>query len=172
MPSSDVWWASREVIAALLGVFLGFLLSLVTEWWRGRLRRRAHWAALNAEMDYCRQLAETYLRDNVPAPLYRLPTAAYINALPGLLASGALDAVDTSNLIAFFNEVQTLNRGLDQIEDARSIQDTTERERRISEEYGRNRLKAEHLIPLNARSPSYYDRARAVIEPRLRWYRP
>lgn len=172
MPSSCTWWTSHEVFAALFGVALGFLLTLFAEWWRGRVRRRAHWAALNAEIEYCREMAETYLRDNIPAPLYRLPIVAYSNALPVLLASGALNEAETRNLISFFNEVETLNRGFDQVEGARFITDPAERNIRLTEEHGRNRLKAERLVPFNARSPSYYDSAKSVVESRLRWYKP
>ena len=166
---SESVWASREAIAALLGVAVGFLLNILTEWWKGRARRRAHWAALRAEMDYCRGLAETYLRDKVSAPLYRLPTVAYANSLPSLLAEAALNETDTRNLLSFFNEVETLNRGLDQIEGARLITDPTERDKTLADEYNRNRLKAERLVP--AQAHSYYDNAKAVVDYRLRWYR-
>ena len=166
---SDTVWASREVQAALLGVALGFLLSLIAEWWRGRARRRGHWAALSAEMEYCRSLANTYLHDGIGAPLYRLPTVAYANSLPALLLAAALNESDTRQLLSFFNTVETLNRGLDQIEGARLIADPVEREQRLAEEYGRNRLKAERLVPSVARS--YYDSAKAVIDFRLRWHK-
>ncbi len=172
MSSAESLWTSREVIAVLLGVTVGFLLSVLNDWRRGRSRRRAHWAALSAEMEYCRGLAETYLRDNIRAPLHRLPSMAYTNSLPALLADAALNETDTHCLLSFFNEVETLNRGLDQAEGARLITDPTERDAKLREEFGRNRLRAERLVPLDSRSPSYYDRARSVVESRLRWYRP
>jgi hypothetical protein len=171
MADPKSWWLSAEVIAALLGVLAGFLLGLSADWWRGRSRRRAHWAALSAEMDYCRDLAETYLRENVAAPLYRLPTVAYTNSLPALLQSAALNDSDVRNLLAFFNEVETLNRGMDQADRARLIPDTSERDATLHDEYGRNRLKAERLVPIDSRAPSYYDRAKSVVEFRRRWYR-
>ncbi len=144
---SDSVWTSREVQAVLFGVALAFFLSLFTEWQRSRARRRCHWAALSAEMEYCRSLADTYLRTNIAAPLYRLPTVAYANSLPALLSEAALSESDTRNLLTFFNEVETLNRGLDQIEGARLITDPTARETKLAEEYGRNKLKAERLVP-------------------------
>lgn len=168
---AEPWWMSREIIAALLGVATGFLLSLGADWWRGRMRRRAHWAALNAEIEYCRGLAETYIRDNIAAPLHRLPTVAYANSLPALLQSAALNDSDMRNLLGFFNEVETLNRGLDQAEGARLIEDPVARNAKLTDEYARNRLKAERLVPIDSRSPSYYDRAKSVVELRLRWYR-
>lgn len=41
-----------KVIAALVGVGVGFILNRLAEWWRDRARRRSHWAALRAEMEY------------------------------------------------------------------------------------------------------------------------
>lgn len=53
---------SDEVTAALVGAVVGvvvsFSLTFFTEWWKGRARRLAHWAALGAEIDYCRDRAE------------------------------------------------------------------------------------------------------------------
>lgn len=155
-------WESKEVIAALVGVALGYLLSLGTEWWRGFFRRRAHWAALSAELEHCRSLAETYLRDGFAAPLYRLPTVAYANSLPALLAEAALNETDTRSLLTFFNEVETLNRGLDQAEGARLLADPMQQEVKLAQEFGRNKLKAVRLVPSN--SGNYYDDARAVID--------
>lgn len=171
MATSEPWWTSREIIGTLLGVVVGFLLSSTLEWWRGRRRRRAHWAALNAEMKHCRELAEIYLRNKAPAPLYRLPTVAYVNSLPALLESAALNESDTQKLLSFFNEVETLNRGLDQAEGASLIADCTERNKKLDQEFNRNRLKAERLVSLNDCSPSYYDRAKSVVKSKLKWSR-
>jgi hypothetical protein len=153
---------SNEVIAALAGAVVGAVLgsgiTLLTEWWKGRTRRQAHWAALGAEMDYCRDRAETYLGDKPAAPLYRLPTVASAHSLPALLEAAALlDETDTRKLLSFFNEVETFNRGLDQVDRARLITDSAEQERNIQAEYTRNRLKAESL------AREYYDDAKAVV---------
>jgi hypothetical protein len=160
---------SNEIIAALVGAVVGvvvsFSLTFFTEWWKGRARRRAHWAALGAEMNYGRDLATTYLSDKPAAPLYRLPIVAYAHSLPALLTAAAIDEPDTRTLLVFFNEVATLNRGLDQVDRARLITDPVERDRNIDAEYRRNRLKAEPL------AGEYYDRARAVVDSRLHWYK-
>jgi hypothetical protein len=153
---------SNEVVAALAGAVVGAVLgsgiTLLIEWWKGRTRRKAHWAALAAEMDYCRDRAETYLHDKPAAPLYRLPTVAYAHSLPALLEEAALlDETDTRKLLSFFNEVETFNRGLDQVDRARLITDPAEQERNIQAEYTRNRLKAESL------AREYYDDAKAVV---------
>ena len=171
MSSSESFWTSRELVVPLLVVALSFLLAGLNTWWRERSRRRAHWAALSAEIEHCRHLAGTYLRDPIAAPLHRLPTMAYTNSLPSLLADAALNETDTRSLLLFFNEVETLNRGLDQAEGARLITDTTERDNKLGEEFNRNRLKAKMLVPSSdSRFPSYYDNARSVLESRLRRY--
>lgn len=167
----DPWYQSGEVAAAVTGAVVAFLLLVAYDWLRARRRRRAHFAALEAEMDYCRDLAQTYLRDGVKAPLYRLPIVAYANSLPALLSEAALGEVDTRHLLEFFNEVEALNRGLEQAEGARLIADRNEREAKLDDEYSRNTLKAQRLISANALSPSYYDRAKSVVSSHRRWHR-
>jgi len=142
---------------------------VIYNWLLARRRRRAHYSALKAEMEYCQHLAQVYLKDEIAAPLYRLPTVAYTNSLPALLADATLSEFDTRNLLTFFNEVETLNRGLDQAESARLITDLAERVAKLSDEFGRNGLKAKHLVSMESlSSPSYYDRAKSVITSRLR----
>lgn len=167
----EAWYQTNEVIAAVTGAAIAFVLVVSYDWLRARRKRRAHFAALEAEMDYCNDLAQTYLRDRIAAPLYRLPTVAYANSLPALLSEAALGKTDTRNLLQFFNEVETLNRGLEQAEGARLIADRIEREAKLADEFSRNMLKAQRLVPVDALSPSYYDRAKSVIDSRLRWYR-
>jgi hypothetical protein len=167
----EAWYQTKEVIAAIVGAVIASLLIALYDWLRTRRRRRSHFAALRAEMDFCCNLARTYLRDNLAAPLYRLPTIAYSNSLPALLADAALRESDTRSLLAFFSEVETLNRGLEQVEGARQIADPRARAEKVTEEYGRNRLKAQHLVPAaDSSSPSYYDLARLVVDDRLRSY--
>jgi hypothetical protein len=87
-----------------------------------------------------------------------LPTVAYAHSLPALLEGAALlDETDTRKLLSFFKEVETFNRGLDQVDRARLITDPAEQERNIQAEYTRNRLKAESL------AREYYDEAKAVV---------
>jgi hypothetical protein len=167
----EAWYQTKEVIGAVTGAAVAFLLVVTYDSLRFRRRRRAHFAALRAELECCRSLADTYLRDQVAAPLYRLPTYAYSASFPALLADGALSEVEASRLLAFFVEVETLNRGLEQAEQARLITDEAMRDEKLKSEYGRNRLKAERLVPVNALTQSYYGHAKDVLDARLRWYR-
>jgi hypothetical protein len=79
--------------------------------------------------------------------------------MPALLADGVLSKTEVRALTEFFAQVQTLNRGLDQ---AQAMRESGE-EQMLQDEFTRNRLKAERLVPLDARPASYYDRAIAVI---------
>lgn len=169
--ATEAWYQTTEVIAAFVGAAVAFALVLLYDWLKSRRRRRAHFAALRAEIEHCRRLAQTYLTDGVAAPLYRLPTVAYAHSLPALLADGGLDEAHTRDLLAFFNQVETLNRGLDQSEGARLIANPTERDAKLSDELSRNCLKAEKLIPVHLQSSSLYDRAISVVNSRLRWFR-
>ena len=158
--TSGIWWQTTELWAALLGVLLGFILAEGREWWARRRRRRTHWGALRAEIEFCRGLAETYLRDRVVAPLYRLPTAAYSQSFPALLGDAAVAETEVQSLIQFFSEVETLNRGLDLAQTARERSDA----QALQAEFERNLLKAQRLVPPGANAENYYQPARAVVD--------
>ena len=147
-----------EVVAAIVGVVVGFLLSELKEWHARKKRHAALWQALNAEIEFCKERANTYLQDNVIAPLYRLPLLSYQNCLPVLLSDGALKEGETRNLMEFFTEIETLNRGLDNVAAMREKGD----DKILKEEYSRNRLKAERL----AGSGTLYSKAIAVTRAR------
>ena len=88
------------------------------------------------------------------APLYSLPTLSYLHSFPVLLADGAPSGAEARAVTQFFNEVETLNRGLDQANEARND------DARLREEFARNRLKAERLVG----SVSYYTRLRTLLD--------
>jgi hypothetical protein len=156
--AAEMLTAHSEVVAALLGAAVGFGLSELKDWfWRIR-RRRAQWRALSAEVELCRETAEVFLDDPIKAPLYRLPVLTYLNSFPALLAEGIPTEKETRAITRFFSQVQTLNRGLDQANEAR------DQEHLLNKEYGRNRIKAEKLI----QTGSYYTEVRAVLTRRAR----
>jgi hypothetical protein len=67
------WWPELlKGLMPLFGVALGFALAQVSNWWVSQRRRRAHWAALRAELRFCHGLVNTYEKDRIAAPLYRL----------------------------------------------------------------------------------------------------
>lgn len=152
--SVESWYQTKEVIGAVTGASLAFVLVVLYDWLRARRKRRAYFAALRAEMNLCSDLAQTYVGDRIAAPLYRLPTVAYSNSLPALLSEAALGERDSRNLLLFFNEVETMNRGLEQAEGARLIEDPQERQAKLADEFSRNVLKAQKLVPISAVSSS------------------
>jgi hypothetical protein len=133
------------LVAALAGVLAGAAISHGVEWLRRRQRRRAHRAALRAEIDYCQWRAETYQADDVAAPSYRLPTVTYTSSLPALLSDGVVSEPGVRALVAFFSEVETVNRGLDLVQTARERGD----QQAIRAEYDRNLLKIRSLLALH-----------------------
>jgi hypothetical protein len=139
---------------AASGVLLGFAVAELKAWWWRKHSRSAYWRALSAEAELCKEMAATLLRDNVAAPLYRLPTVAYTHSFPVLLADGAATEREVAAVTRFFNQVETLNRGLDQ------ANDTMGDEERLKMEFARNRLKAEELVG----SASYYNALRLVLD--------
>jgi hypothetical protein len=130
------WWSP------LLGVGVGFLLARVYEWFMARFRNRGHWRALRAELQVCRERAKTYETDAKAAPLYRLPIVVFPNSFPALLTDAAVDEDAARALIECYSEVESLNRGLDLIQEARERND----QQALLMEYDRNRLKAQRLF--------------------------
>lgn len=128
----------NSLIVGAIGVVLGFILSALRDWWQRKRRHAAFWAALSAESEYCGQLAEKYLDDEIRAPLYRLPTTAHSSALPVLLADAALVKSEVTALIEFVAEVEAFNRGLDRSADAPN-------ETAQLAEFERNKIKARRL---------------------------
>jgi hypothetical protein len=90
----------------------------------------------------------------VEAPLYRLPRSAFETCYPQLLADSAISAAESRALMIFFNEVETLNRGLD------LAGDTPDPVKR-NLEHRRNCLKAERLAP---DGPLYKEAAAAIAK--------
>jgi hypothetical protein len=157
--TSKFWWQSSEFLG-LVGVVLGFVLSEVKQWSVRRRRRRAHWGALRAEVQFCGKFAEAYVADEVIAPLYRLPTVAYSQSFPALLGDAAVDEQEVQSLMQFFSKVETLNRGLDLAQMARENDD----EHAQKAEFARNCLKATSLLPSRAAgAQNYYQPAWAVV---------
>jgi hypothetical protein len=154
MSTEPSWFAGWGYVFAGggVGAALGFVLGQFKDSWMRRRKQKAYWHALNAELKFASGLAQRLLNDPVKAPLYRLPREAFESCYPELLADGAVSAPESDALMAYFNEVATMNRGLDRVADA-----TTEEERHA--EYGRNRRKAESLV---SGSP-LYEEAAAVL---------
>ena len=131
-----------DAIVGLGGVLLGFLLGLLPPWLERKKRRRVHFAALKGELEICADFAATYMRDNVQAPLYRLPDHAYSTAIPALLLDGALSGAEFKTLSEYYTLVWQLNRGLDSTDHFHRV----EHHQLRNAEYERARLKAEQLL--------------------------
>ena len=128
----------NELIVGAIGVLFGFLLSIGRDWWQRKRKHAASWAAMAAESDYCRQLAEHYLEKELRAPLFRLPTSAHASALPLLLADGLLVKAEVAALIQFMAEIEEFNRGLERCASASS-------ETALNAEFERSKILAHRL---------------------------
>lgn len=119
-------------------------------------------------MMLCKEKAETLLKDNVMSPLYRLPVIAYQVSYPVVLADGAVAEEEVLTLGRFFEQVQDINRGLDNAAQAKMNNDS----HNIKTEYDRNLLKAERLVAEHNDEPSLFVLAKAVVDRKisLRWW--
>lgn len=143
------------LIHPLVVVIFTFAIVRAWDWLWRRKRLEAHRTALAAEIEICNQHAKTHNEAGIQAPSYRLPFLVYSSSLTDLIANGVLSAEGIDALIRFYNQVETLNRGLDQINEARKIDSTT-----FTDEHSRNRIKAEELVS------KFYPPARDAVAPK------
>jgi hypothetical protein len=155
------WWLPW---LGLIGVVLGFILAQGKDWWSRYFRRKSYWAALRAELEFCREQAEIYMKDPYAAPLYRLPVTVYTHSFPALLGDGAVSEEDANALMRFFTEVATLNRGLDL---ANAARDRNDNNATLQAEVNRNRIKAQRLTAADDGAVNYYAAAKHVIDKHL-----
>ena len=140
-----------EIFTALLGVVVGFVLSEGSKvFWSSRTNK-TNFKAIRAEIEFCKEIAEVYLSQNIMAPLYRMPTKAYEASLPQLLSSSAIEEEELKAVQKFYMEVESFNRGLDQAELARND------DAKLKAEYKRNQGKASYLTNTANNEKNYYN---------------
>jgi len=154
-------------VFGLAGVVLGFLGTNTVAWLEKHKRHRAYWSAISAEVELCKSMAETYLRDEVRAPLYRLPLIAYDKGFPALLGDGVVSKEAAKAILAFYSLVGEMNRGLEQ---ANLLwQDRDAPDELLDTAANRIRIKAARISDHVHDAPErYYDGARSVIDANLR----
>jgi hypothetical protein len=142
-------------------VILGFFLGHFSTWWQQRRAVQLRKEGLGAEINLCERKARVYLNDNnIPTPLYRLPTFVFPESLPILL--GSLKGQAVEDLESFAVHVQDINRGLDAAQRAFESGELD----RLAKEASRLKLKCHDL--LNAHGPdakyeAYVTRARRAL---------
>ncbi len=151
-----------EITTALIGVIVGFVLSELKESLKIRKRATVHFKAIKAEIEFCSQMAQVFIRDKVAAPLYRLPTKAYEVSLPQLLADAATNEHELRAIQRFYMQVESLNRGLCQAELARNDKD------RMNEEFSRNYTKAKYLLSTGETTDSFFTEAHNLLQKRCK----
>ena len=126
----------------VLLILAGFVLAFVPPWLDRKRRLRTHLQAIRAEMQLAQERASMLLKDEVLAPLYRLPVSAYQTSFPTLLAEGILSEEGSHALGNYFCQVQDINRGLDNATARAHVDDNTG----LSREYNRLLLKTQRLL--------------------------
>ena len=124
-------------------VVLGFGLGRLPPWLDRRRRVRSHWQALRGELLLSTERVNTFLDDNVKAPLYRLPTRAFDAALKALLSEGLEISPDEMKILYESADlIGDLNRGLDA---CAALEISDEIGKKINQHHDRNRMKADRL---------------------------
>jgi hypothetical protein len=144
----------------ILLIIFGFILGIIPPWLTKKRRLKTHWCALKADIDQCKEAAETLLNEGIMSPLYRLPLIAYQVSFPVLLADGAVNEDEVLAVGRFFSLVEQINRGLDYAAEMYKVGDNA----RLRIEFNRNMAKAEALIKPREGSISLFDGVRQIVE--------
>ena len=123
---------------------------------------------MRAEIEQCREKAETLLSGRVKSPLYRLPLMTYQTSFPALLADGAVHENEVSVIVRFFSLAQDINRGLDNAAEMFKASN----DEKLQQEFHRNRLKVRDMIEPKDGGESLYTQAKTVLDHKisLRWW--
>lgn len=133
--------ATPPAIYTVLGAGITYLISIRSE----EKKLKSYKSGLRAEIGLCKTMAEEYNKEGAPqAPSWRMPTHAWTNAYPELLSLGVLTQDQVTALNEIYVEINALNLGLDQINDARSMEQGSGNV--MQEEANRNKLKASNII--------------------------
>ena len=157
------WWGT--LLAGMGGgAVAAFILNRLFATLEKHRRAVGYRESLDAEVDECHRIASEYTPTGISAPLYRLPTYFYHQALPALLADGELVDRQPKDLLLFYSEVETANRGLERIDrllQRKQLQETPNRriDAAIQDEFGRITLKTRQII-------RYYPSAKQVTSAR------
>jgi hypothetical protein len=143
------------IAGTVVGIVLGFFLGVLKDQYSRKQRQRAHIEAILSELSFCAGQAADFLRDGSGTG-----TVTYQNSFPPLLADGVMPGEEITTIIRYFNEVETLNRGLDQAEGRRSNNQLID----LMDEHNRNLLKAGRLVV----GAEYYEPALQALSRHVR----
>lgn len=144
LSSHPDWWSGwlGVLIGGVIGAVIGSGIPLGWSAWQRRLERRGEVIAMQIELRLAEIHMLSLLRDNVAAPLYRLPLSNFERALPKLIGEERLTMNEIALLVEYMSRVEELNRGLDRAADASMVVGSQV----LLPEFKRNKLKAEAIL--------------------------
>nr|WP_086940645.1 hypothetical protein [Thaumasiovibrio occultus] len=126
----------------VLFLMLGFVLAFIPKWLDRKRKIKAHWQAITAEVSRIEAKTDMFLNDGIQSPLYRLPVKCYETSFSMLLTEGVVTQSEVHALENFYDLVQDINRGLDQV----SVACAGDNEHGIAVESNRNFGKVRELV--------------------------
>lgn len=138
--TSSEWWSG--VGGALLGALIGSFIPLGWSWWQRRSERHGEIQAMHVEFRRALEYMEALRRDNIAAPLYRLPTSLCKQALPKLIGDDLLTLNEVGALVDYVNAADEINRGLDRSGEAHAAGNDTW----LRQEHSRTLSKVDEVI--------------------------
>jgi hypothetical protein len=159
----EIWsppkWEAIEAVGTWVAA-IGTLLAVVVALWLAqrdvrarRTERRGEIIAMITEVYRAGVSMRALLKENIQAPLYRMPIANFNRALPKFITDGRLDIDDIGTLVDYGNRMEELNRGLERAGDAHAA--GVGGMGLLAQEFQRNMAKAREI--LEAKSNRYDD---------------
>ena len=139
-------------------VILGFVLAVIPLWFDRKRRLKGHFYAIRAELELCRERAESFLKDGMASPLYRMPLTAYQVSVPILLSENTLSEEESIALARFYCQAEDINRGLDNA--AVLLRD----EDALQKEFSRLTLKTRTMIGPTEEPKTLFDVAKGLVD--------
>ncbi|HHX8365502.1 TPA: hypothetical protein ACVOZA_004646 [Vibrio alginolyticus] len=126
----------------IIFLIIGFVLAFIPKWLDRKRKIRAHWHAISAEVSRIETKVNMLREDGIASPLYRLPVKCYETSFSMLLTEGAVEKSEVIALENFYDLVQDINRGLDQVSAAYANND----DNTLNADSKRNFYKANELV--------------------------
>ena len=134
------WVAAVGTIAAVI-VALGLARRDTKS---RRIERRGDIVAMCSDVYQGKRRMETLIRQNIQAPLYRIPDRSFSHGLSRLIGDGRLTELEIDILLEYANKIAEINRGLDRAGDAHAAQPGGSSH--LSDEFSRNQAKANEVL--------------------------
>lgn len=149
-----------DKLIPVFSAILGFALALAVQRVSVHRRMTAYWKLLRTELNACQRQAEGLAVNPVASPLYRLSVGIFSTKFAEMVAESEPTEEQIEAINGYYLVIDQLNRGLDQAH--RHVEN--KRDDLLEKEWGRLKMKAQKLAPVDSKERVAYANAKEAIE--------